>query len=86
MQEASLGRIVLAKVDPRQNNGSDEAPAVIVAVNDDDTVNLRALLDGDANLWLTKVKLVDERPDDDDEDVETNVSGVQRVAYWPPRV
>lgn len=89
MTEASIGRIVWVLVDPRRNNGVDVAAAIITRVNDDtrlpDTVNLRVFLDGDENLWLTKVPLVDERPSEDDENVEKDVSGVQRVAFWPPR-
>lgn len=81
MQKPSLGRIVLTRVDPRQNNGSNEAPAVIVRVWNDESVNLKVLLDNDSDLWLTSVKLVEEPPS------EPTVSVVpERVAYWPPRV
>lgn len=83
-----VGRIVLVTVDPRQNNGSDVAPAVITRVwAGDDLINAKVLLDGDANLWMTNIPLFKERPEPDDERVQNYYfdTGKMRVAFWPPR-
>ena len=72
----SLGRIVLAPVDPAQNNGADVAPAVITRVWSDEIVNVRVLLDSDAVLWKTSVALCAD---------EEAAKGLHAV-YWPPRV
>lgn len=85
MNKPSVGRIVHVVVDPRQNNGSDVAPAIVTRVWNDEMVNVRVLLDGPDVLWQTSIKLVDERPEDDDESVGRDTNGVQRVAFWPPR-
>jgi subtilisin-like proprotein convertase family protein len=83
MQKPSLGRIVIARVAPAENNGSDEAPAVITRVwgeapDGSWTVNVRVLVDTDQSpLSKTSVKLLDERPKVNGEDMH--------AAWWPPR-
>jgi len=77
VQKPSPGRIVIARVDPLMNNGSDEAPAVITRVWSDTTINVRVLLDAFTTpLWLSSIRLLDERPAD---------RGVY-ATWWPPRV
>lgn len=76
MQKPSLGRIVLAPVDPAINNGSDVAPALITRVWSGELVNVRVLLDSDAVLWKTSVSLCA------DEDAARGMHAV----YWPPRL
>lgn len=77
----SLGRIVLADVDPAQNNGSETAPAVITRVWNDLPdgrwiVNVRVLVDSDAvPLFLSSVYLHAQEPDERGHSV-----------WWPPRV
>lgn len=85
MQTANVGDVVHVVVDPRQNNGSDVAPAMVTRVWNDELVNVRVLLDGPDVLWLTSVKLFDERPAEDDETVGRDTNGVQRAAFRPPR-
>ncbi|MFE4548273.1 hypothetical protein [Streptomyces sp. NPDC056785] len=43
-----VGDVVLVPVDPAENNGSGEAPAVITRVWNASTVNVRVLHDGEA--------------------------------------
>lgn len=81
----SVGRIVLTTVDPRQNNGSSEAPAVITRVWNDEMVNLKVFLDSGDTLWKTSVKFQDKAPEDDDESLPKSLDGIPSVAYWPPR-
>jgi hypothetical protein len=62
----SVGRIVLATVDPCGNNGADVAPAVITGVwtgllPADAMVNIRVFLDGSEQLWLPEVRLYADR-------------------------
>lgn len=72
----SMGRIVMVNADPDENNGADQAPAVITRVWSDTLVNVRVFLDADTTPeWRTSVKLHDARP-------ET----VGHDAWWPPRV
>jgi hypothetical protein len=78
MQKPSLGRVVLARVDPTMNNGSDVAPATIVRVWTDEMVNLKVHCDGHSELWQTSVNLYGTA-----EDVPADA---QQAAYWPPRV
>jgi hypothetical protein len=78
MHKPSVCRMVLAKVEPTMNNGSDVAPAVITRVWSDEMVNLRVLCDGDSTLWQTSVNLYATA-----EDVPADAT---RAAYWPPRV
>lgn len=86
MSQPYLGQPVTTKVDPRTNNGLDEAPALVTCVNRDaddnaESVNLRIFLDTGADLTRKGVEFETSKPDDED-DVESDVSGVQRVA-WP---
>lgn len=85
MQTANIGDVVHVVVDPRQNNGSDVAPAMVTRVWNDELVNVRVLLDGPDVLWLTSVKFFGERPAKDDETVGRDTNGVQRAAFWPSR-
>lgn len=90
MKTPSMGRVVLAIVDPRINNGEDEAVGIITRVldsenGDENRVNLRVLLDTGADQRLSNVLLLDERPDSD-EDLPDDVKSTRRVAFWPPRV
>lgn len=89
MQKASKGRIVLAVVDPRINNGDDEAVALITKTletenSDEQRVNLRVLLDTGADQRLSNVLLLDSRPEDD-EDLPEDIKTTRRIAFWPPR-
>lgn len=83
MQKPSLGRIVITRVPPALNNGADEAPAIITRVWGEQpdgswTVNMRVLTDTPDNpLSKTSVRLVDERPKVNGEDMH--------AAWWPPR-
>lgn len=76
-----VGDTVLVRVDPRLNNGADEAPALITRVWDNGRLNVRVLYDGPDTAWLTSVDFKSKRPKDDDESVGTDTAGVQRVAY-----
>ncbi len=85
MQKPSLGRVVIVKVDPSINNGSDEAPAMITRVWSDTMVNLRVLLDGADGVHgipptpaRTSVTLLESKPDASDTR--------SHIAWWPPRV
>ncbi|MFC8520823.1 hypothetical protein [Streptomyces sp. NPDC057257] len=92
MPTPSLGRIVIVAVDPRANNGTDEAPGIISRVWSDNTVNVRVLFDGDEIAWQTSVTLFESRDallanyqqllDDGVITEETVPFG----AYWPQRV
>jgi hypothetical protein len=85
MSQPHLGQPVLTKVDPRANNGEDVAPALITRVKgegDDQSVNLRVFLDTGADLRVTDVKFATKQPDNTDNDVNRDASGVQRAA-WP---
>jgi len=93
MQKPSLGRIVIALVDPAINNGTDEAPAVITHVFSDTIVNVRVLLDGDQTPWKTSISLHPDRAAVDAarskvaEDSGTPLADVRmHAAFWPPRV
>jgi len=74
----SLGRVVLARVNPAENNGSDVAPAIITRVWSDVLVNVRVLLDGEGILWRTSVALCA-----DEESARRPAAGGHAV-YWPP--
>lgn len=69
-RKLKLGEIVLVKVDPLQNNGSDEAPATIVRVlnvEEEDRVNVRVHLDGDETLLLRNVEVLSKKPKADED-------------------
>jgi hypothetical protein len=73
----SVGRIVLVRVEPDRNNGSDVAPAIITRVWNDSMVNVKVFLDGPGDAWQGSVTLWDEKPTDE---------AIVRAAWWPPRV
>jgi hypothetical protein len=71
----TVGRIVLVPMDPVTNNGAKVAPAVIVHVWSDTTVNVRVFADGADMPWLTSVTYKDDITD-----------ATPRTAWtWPPR-
>lgn len=80
-QKPSQARMVLVPTLPALNNGRSTAPAVIVGVNSDTSVNVRVFTDS-SNVpeWRTSVELVDELPE--------YVEGTAPMAVWcwPPRV
>lgn len=79
MQKPSLGRVVLVKVDPAQNDGSDTAHASISRVWSDTMVNIRITLDAfSLDVWRTSVALFDTE--------EEAVAAGPHSCYWPPRV
>ncbi|GAB3156261.1 hypothetical protein GCM10027258_62420 [Amycolatopsis stemonae] len=79
-QVPSLGRLVLVPMAPVRNNGSHLAPAVIVRVFNETTVNVRVLADSsESPEWRTSCVLVDEPPAEWD-------PNRQNVWAWPPRV
>lgn len=73
----TVGRIVLVAVDPKINNGSDRAPAIITRVWGDICVNLRVIVDGPGEMpWRTSSTLCE--PED---------LGDQTSKWaWPPLV
>ena len=94
----SLGRTVHVRMDPRENNGADTAPAIITRVwahESTDTrglprylVNVRVLSDTSANPELrTSVYLYELRPSDDElEEHYPTLEARRIVAFWPPMV
>ena len=83
----------MASADPATNNGSDVAPAMIVAVWAGGRVNLRVMEDGAGPLpWLTSAVLYD-TPEEfraavtrRDRDYPGLAGQPFAGAYWPPRV
>lgn len=72
--DLQLGEMVLVQVNPRQNNGEDRAPGLVVRVldvEDERRANLRVFLDGEEVLLLRNVQVLDKEPDEDDEDAPT---------------
>jgi hypothetical protein len=66
-----IGDIVFVKVDPRSNNGSDQAAALVVGVSegdDEERVNVRVFLDGDGVTLRRNVPVLSSAPGEDDED------------------
>lgn len=57
----TIGRIVIFHCNEMQrekiNNYQPDAPAVITAVWGDECVNLKVLLDGEDNIWVTSAML-----------------------------
>ncbi|WP_432010183.1 hypothetical protein [Streptomyces cucumeris] len=81
--QPTVGRVVIALVNPITNNGADVAPAVITRVWDEHTgggwtVNYKVLLDQNGNRWVTSARLFDS------EEQARVHDGV--AAFWPPRV
>ena len=97
----TVGRIVHVIVDPKQNNGSDIAPAVITRVWSDECVNIRILHDGPSvppegthrQDWMTSIRLFESREAADEAHAHmwANLPAEQRPArpfacFWPPWV
>lgn len=83
-QKPSLGGIVLVNAAALgiDNNGGDQAPAVITRVWSDTLVNLRILADSGETPWKTSVLLF-QTPE---EYAEARDAGKTYGCYWPPRV
>lgn len=82
VQTPSLGRVVLALVNPATNNGADVAPAVLTRVWNEQpdgswVVNCKVNLDGDGSAWLTSARLFDD-------EAQARAFGGQAL-FWPPR-
>jgi len=73
----TIGRIVIALVDPSRNNGTDVCPAIITRVWGPTMVNVKTLNDSLANEWLTSVTLFDTED-------EAREHG-PHSCFWPPR-
>ena len=62
--EPTIGSVVIYHCSEEQkekmNNYQDFAPAIVTAVWGDTCVNLKVLLDGTENLWVTSAQLGDE--------------------------
>lgn len=97
MQKPAIGRIVHVVVDPKTNNGSDVAPAMITRVWSDTYVNLRLIRDNHPGPeeWLTSISLygsleaLDEAVAKRQAEFDATAPGLTayRVgAFWPPRV
>ena len=88
----AVGRIVHVIVDPKRNNGSDVAPAMITRVWSDTCVNLRVIPDyyPGPEEWLTSVPLYESREEVEAANAQMVISGGARPplfgAFWPPRV
>lgn len=62
MQRPSLGRTVIITLTDAQlvhNNGARECTAIVVRVWNDNGINVRCVLDGPGELWLTSVAMGD---------------------------
>lgn len=87
MQQPSLGRVVLAVVNPTMNNGSDVAPATITRVWAENpggywVVNYKVTLDSSgADLWVSSARLYA-----DELEAREYVANGSNAAFWPPRV
>ena len=71
MRRAVVGEPVFVLLDPDQNNGSAVAPAWVVSAwgepytvtgRQAQSVNVRVVMDGPDVLWITSIKMFDERP------------------------
>lgn len=76
----SIGRIVIAIVDPNFNNGSDVCPAIITRVWGPNMVNIKTLNDSTNTEWKTSVTLYH------DEVAARAPGAVSRCCFWPARV
>ena len=94
MQKPSIGRIVHVIVDPKANNGSDVAPAMITRVWSDTCVNLRVTRDNHPGPeeWLTSWSLHESREaleahrDARQAELPEGQTAAPFGAFWPPRV
>jgi len=80
--DVKRGTQVEVRVPPHQNNGDDVAMGFVTKVVGEDenqTVNVRALLDTGMDLRLTNIKLVDSK---DDVEEEARDYDAPKVA-WP---
>jgi hypothetical protein len=93
MQTPTVGRIVLTLVDPKTNNGSDVAPAVITrAWNETQVngvpcwvVNYRIIGDNSAAPeWKTSAYLYEDEAAARESIGDATPNGMR--AFWPPRV
>jgi hypothetical protein len=93
MQTPTVGRVVLALVDRKSNNGSDVAPAVITRVwneyehNGESRwlVNYRITGDNtDVPVWKTSAQLFADEAAARAFLADGTANGMQ--AFWPPRV
>jgi subtilisin-like proprotein convertase family protein len=87
MQKPSLGRVVIALVNPNENNGSDVAPAEITRVwseREDGTwtINVKVNLDGPGHIWKTSIHLLDT----EEQARAAYGNSPAHVAFWPARV
>jgi hypothetical protein len=80
---AALGEVVAVFADPHSNNGSDEAPAVVVRRWSGTTVNVRVLLDGTAVPWVTSVQLCQTRAEADQRASMVPPGTVPLLGWWP---
>lgn len=86
----SICRVLIAAGVPKGgNNGSDVAPAVVVAVMPGDYVNARLFLDGPDVAWWTSRKVYDDKAAYDtaaSEYVQQYPdAGPLQALYWPTR-
>jgi hypothetical protein len=72
--EPSVGDVVLVPMDPADNNGATEAPAIITRVWSKTTVNVRVLADSHVLDWRTSLTYVDSLAD---------AHGAAAVWTWP---
>jgi hypothetical protein len=90
----AVGRIVHVIVDPKRNNGSDVAPAMITRVWSDTCVNLRVIPDyyPGPEEWLTSYSLHESREalEAHRDARQAELPEGQKVAllgaFWPPHV
>lgn len=92
----TIGRIVHVLADPKTNNGSDVAPAMITRVWSDTCINLRVIRDNfpGPEEWLTSWSLHDSREALEDhaalrqaelDAIAPGQTVTLHGAFWPPR-
>jgi hypothetical protein len=76
----SVGRIVIARVEPVWNNGADLCPAIITRVWGDEMINVKLLPDGPQDVvWRTSVPLCAD-------EASARAHADERAVFWPGRV
>lgn len=85
MQVPTIGRVILVRMDQKENNGADVAPAIITRVwsecaDSSWTINAKILADHEMNIWRTSLSLFSDQATADRE----RPNGVH-VGWWPPR-